>query len=283
MNLNFQLLSTLCEISLARPSQLDDIFVGYLKNVNLYNPEKQSQIVKRRIYEDNRDGSLEKVSLQSLIGDLEQNFLQSASSAGNLAHKTTESTESHLTPTEQHAVFKRKTENESPGQLNVYEKDQNKTEDGINSSNENISNKESGSTRIQVDHISAQPHYGNFPIVPTFQLHHTKLISATFKDTDSKATQITIRNTNIQAIPVQENFESINDHEGVHKQTEAKGEIKDQTEKKNNTKLTATEEPENLLSSTTKSTVSNLKQTEAELKANVAEIEAEPVILSARV
>ncbi|XP_014099539.2 uncharacterized protein [Bactrocera oleae] len=267
------LLSTFCVISLAHSSQLDDIFTGYLKNVNLYNPEKHSQIVKRRIYEDNQDGSLKKISLQSLIGNLEQNFLQSASSVGNLAQQTTESTESHLSPIENHAILKRKTDNESLGQAIIFDEDHNKTMvepesvDSINASNENISNKQSGSTRIQVDHISVQPHHGNFPIVPAFQLHQTKLISATFKDTDSKPTQIIIRKTNIQATPLEEKSETIND----------------QMEKNNNTKQTVNEETENLLPSTTKNTVSDLKQTEAELKANVAEIEAEPVILSARV
>uniref|UniRef100_A0A0A1XE71 Probable pre-mRNA-splicing factor ATP-dependent RNA helicase mog-4 n=1 Tax=Zeugodacus cucurbitae TaxID=28588 RepID=A0A0A1XE71_ZEUCU len=272
MNLYFQLFSTMCVISLARPSQLDDIFVGYLKNVNLYSPEKQSQIVKRRVYEDNQDGSLKKISLQSLIGDLEQNFLQSASNAGSLAHQTTESTESHLNASENHSVIKRKAESEKPASVEL-----------INASDENTSNKAPGSTRIQVEHISVQPHFGNFPIVPAFQLQHTKLISATFKDTDSKPTQITITKTNIQATPAQEKLEAINDHAEVNKRTEANGEIKDEIEKNNNSKQPANEKPENLSPSSTKSPASDLKQTEAELKANVAEIEAEPVILSARV
>ncbi|XP_011210932.2 uncharacterized protein LOC105231356 [Bactrocera dorsalis] len=260
------LLSTLCVTTLARPSQLDDIFDGYLKNVNLYNPETHSQIVKRRIYEDNQDASLKKVSLQSLIGDLEQNFLQSASGAGSLAHQTKESTDSHLSPIEDHAVLKRKTDNES-GQVISSDGDHNKpvvepkSVDSINATNETISNKESGSTRIQVEHISVQPHFGNLPTLPSFQLHQTKVISATLKDTDSKPTQIIIRKTDIQATPLQENSEATSE----------------QTEKNSNTKQTANEEPENLSSSTPKNTVSELKQTEAELKANVAEIEAEPV------
>ncbi|XP_004526899.1 uncharacterized protein LOC101448923 [Ceratitis capitata] len=278
----FVLLSTLCVATLARPTQLDDIFEGYLKNVNLYNPEKQSPVLKRRIYEDNQDAGLKKVSLQSLIGDLEQNFFRSASNAGSSVLQTTETPDVSTNPNDSHPVLKRKTENDDIKKTNVQYKKESVEEttsaDSVETTTEKFSSEETGTSRLQVEHISVQPHFGDLPIIPTFQVHHTKVISATFKDTSPGPTQITITKTNIHKAPV-----SHNEQGDVVKEEATTVEPKDHTEKAivSNEPESAPTEP--ILPNKTKKTVSELKETEAELKEKVAEIEAEPIILSARV
>ncbi|XP_054733158.1 uncharacterized protein LOC129241046 [Anastrepha obliqua] len=304
----FVLLGTLCTMVLARPTELDDIFTGYLKNVNLYNPERQSQIVKRRIFEQNQDESLKTVSLQSLVGDLEQNFFQSASSVGSFANQSPELAEATSTSIENHPILKRKTgDAEEDGKIIQREKGENLLGTTSNSvmetstetvpsketptetiasketPTETIASKEIGPHRIQIEHISVKPHYGDLPVVPAFQVHHTKLISATFKDSGSNPTQITITKTNIQAASAQKNSEEINGHKEDLKLQEAKKKIADHTEESHDTDQHATEQPEILGTTTTNKSAAELKETVAELKEKVAEIEAEPVILSARV
>ncbi|XP_036338379.1 uncharacterized protein LOC118748151 [Rhagoletis pomonella] len=284
------LLVTFCGLALARPTQIEDIFAGYLKNVNIYNPDKQSQIVKRRIYEDNSDTEIKKVSLQSLIGDLESNFFQSVSSVGGFSQQAPGVPEATSAQVESHLVNKRKAENAvQVDKIGTQKSSENSEEttiaDLVETTTEKISTKETGTTRIQVEHISVQPHFGDLPVVPAFQVHHTKLISATFKDTDSKPTQITITKTNIHAGPVQGDSEKIDDHKEQSKAQEAEDKVNEHTEKSDEFNQPATtERPETLITTTTtKKSVSELKETEAELKEKVAEIEAEPVILSARV
>nr|ABB36439.1 RE53092p [Drosophila melanogaster] len=288
------LLATLAASSLAAPFDLGDIFSGF-------QPLEKQDVVKRQV-QANPDAELKQISFHGLIGDLEDSLftsalsLHQASAPGSGVEEVKPESPAAITEDEEHALTKRSDES-TPATA----------DDGLArkillQTTRKVPDGEDGvPAHLIIDHVSVQPHNGGaLPLIPTFQVHHTKLISATIKEdsnndsSDGKQTKISITKTSITSTaPIESVEEAValagsvtNTEEATTKvETTTKAVEKEEADKSSTTILTivSSSTPTTTTTTTTEEPIQKLKKDEEKLKEKVAEVEADPVILSARV
>lgn len=260
----------------APASMFDDIFSGFITNSKLSAPSKDSQVVKRTIIEHNPDAKLKQISLNALIGDLEQSLFNSALSVSAVVHDK-EAVVPEITPSTEHTVAKRHTEGSSTTPK-IAEEPTSTTEpmlEGkeniiIQQTTQKVPEQEGVPAHILIDRISVQPHFGGIPLIPAFEVQRPKESIAEQEHAETPdETHITITKTSIKATSV------------VAKNEQPAKVESSETTSSTTTASTSTEV--NTSSSTTKTPIVQLKEAKEELQEKIAEIEAEPVILSARV
>ncbi|SPP87154.1 uncharacterized protein DDB_G0271670 [Drosophila guanche] len=303
------MLATLVVTSMAAPFQLSDIFPGF---VAIGQPQEKQEVVKRHVG-SNPDGELKQISFNGLIGDLEDSLFQSALSLHSASAPDSEVEEVNPGPEETgdelvHALTKR-SDDSTPAT------DSASTDDGLArkillQTTRKVPGDEDGlPAHLIIDHVSVQPHNGGvLPLIPTFQVHHTKLISATIKEdskndsSDGKQTKISITKTSITSTAPLESLEeavasassstsssvapTTPTTEGTTtvettKTTEEKEEKKSSSSSSSSS--SSTESSSTTSAATTEEPIQKLKKDEEKLKEKVAEVEADPVILSSRV
>ncbi|XP_026849545.1 cell wall protein DAN4 [Drosophila persimilis] len=311
------LLATLAATSLAAPFQLSDIFPGF---VAIAQPQEKQEVVKRHVVA-NPDAELKQISFHGLIGDLEDSLFQSALSLHSASAPDSEVEEvkpgtEEVSEDSEHALTKRSDES-TPAT------DTTSTDDGLArkillQTTKKVPGSEDGlPAHLIIDHVSVQPHNGGIlPLIPTFQVHHTKLISATIKEdsnndsSDGKQTKISITKTSITSTAPLESLEeavassssiSSSSSSAAPTPTTTEGTAAKEATTTVETSKTAEEESNSSSSSpnanttttipessstsaaTTEEPIQKLKKDEEKLKEKVAEVEADPVILSSRV
>ncbi|XP_002134687.3 cell wall protein DAN4 [Drosophila pseudoobscura] len=313
------LLATLAATSLAAPFQLSDIFPGF---VAIAQPQEKQEVVKRHVVA-NPDAELKQISFHGLIGDLEDSLFQSALSLHSASAPDSEVEEvkpgtEEVSEDSEHALTKRSDES-TPAT------DTTSTDDGLArkillQTTKKVPGSEDGlPAHLIIDHVSVQPHNGGIlPLIPTFQVHHTKLISATIKEdsnndsSDGKQTKISITKTSITSTAPLESLEeavassssiSSSSSSAAPTPTTTEGPAAKEATTTVETLKTAEEESNSSSSSpnananttttipessstsaaTTEEPIQKLKKDEEKLKEKVAEVEADPVILSSRV
>ncbi|XP_022232861.2 pinin [Drosophila obscura] len=293
------LLATLAATSLAAPFQLNDIFPGF---VAISQPQEKQEVVKRNVVA-NPDAELKQISFHGLIGDLEDSLFQSALSVQSASAPDSEVEEVNPGQEEagdelEHALTKRSDES-TPAS------DPASTADGLArkillQNTRKVPATENGvPAHLIIDHVSVQPQNGGvLPLIPTFQVHHTKLISATIQEdsnndsNDGKQTKISITKTTISSTAPLESLEeavassSSSSSAAPTPTTEgttAADTPKTTEEEKSSSSTTLTESSSTTSAATTEEPIQKLKKDEEKLKEKVAEVEADPVILSSRV
>jgi len=277
---------------LAAPFDLGDIFSGF-------QPLEKQDVVKRQV-QANPDAELKQISFHGLIGDLEDSLftsalsLHQASAPGSEVEEVKPEYQAAITEDEEHALTKRSDES-TPATA----------DDGLArkillQTTRKVPDGEDGvPAHLIIDHVSVQPHNGGaLPLIPTFQVHHTKLISATIKEdsnndsSDGKQTKISITKTSITSTaPIESVEEAValagsvtNTEEATTKvETTTKAVEKEEADKSSTTILTIVSSSTPTTTTTTEEPIQKLKKDEEKLKEKVAEVEADPVILSARV
>ncbi|KAH8262023.1 hypothetical protein KR038_005476 [Drosophila bunnanda] len=307
------MLATLAVSTLAAPFDLADIFSSF-------QPLEKQDVVKRQVQvQANPDAELKQISFHGLIGDLEDSLFQSALSLHHASAPGTEVEEVKpgqvVEEDEEHALTKRSDESTTA----TIESD-GSTDDGLarkillQTTKKVPGSEDGGPAHLIIDHVSVQPHNGGaLPLIPTFQVHHTKLISATIKEdsnsdsSDGKQTKISITKTSITSTaPLESVEEAVAATSGVSSSssststttespTTKAAQEKEQTEadKPSSTTVLAIVTSSSSSSSssstspttttTTEAPIEKLKKDEEKLKEKVAEVEADPIILSARV
>lgn len=256
-------------------------------------------MVKRQV-QANPDAELKQISFHGLIGDLEDSLftsalsLHQASAPGSEVEEVKPESQAAITEDEEHALTKRSDES-TPATA----------DDGLArkillQTTRKVPDGEDGvPAHLIIDHVSVQPHNGGaLPLIPTFQVHHTKLISATIKEdsnndsSDGKQTKISITKTSITSTaPIESVEEAValagsvtNTEEATTKvETTTKAVEKEEADKSSTTILTIVSSSTPTTTTTTEEPIQKLKKDEEKLKEKVAEVEADPVILSARV
>ncbi|XP_016966869.1 uncharacterized protein LOC108035672 [Drosophila biarmipes] len=329
------LLATLAVSSLAAPFDLGDLFSGL-------QPLDKQEVVKRQV-QANPDAELKQISFQGLIGDLEDSLFQSAlsvhqaSAPGSEVEEVKPESQAPIAEDEEHALTKRSDESTPATDAAATSSDDGLARKILLQTTRKVPNSEDGvPAHLIIDHVSVQPHNGgSLPLIPTFQVHHTKLISATIKEdssgdsSDGKQTKISITKTSItstspiesveEAVAIagslatteetstkaeevtsakvaekEENITKAAEKEEATTKAAEKEEAttktaeKEEAEKSSTTVLTIVGSSTTSSSSTTTTTtteepIEKLKKDEEKLKEKVAEVEADPVILSARV
>lgn len=277
---------------MAAPFDLGDIFSGF-------QPLEKQDVVKRQV-QANPDAELKQISFHGLIGDLEDSLftsalsLHQASAPGSEVEEVKPESQAAITEDEEHALTKRSDES-TPATA----------DDGLArkillQTTRKVPDGEDGvPAHLIIDHVSVQPHNGGaLPLIPTFQVHHTKLISATIKEdsnndsSDGKQTKISITKTSITSTaPIESVEEAValagsvtNTEEATTKvETTTKAVEKEEADKSSTTILTIVSSSTPTTTTTTEEPIQKLKKDEEKLKEKVAEVEADPVILSARV
>jgi len=317
------LLATLAVSSLAAPFDLGDLFSGF-------QPVEKQEVVKRQV-QANPDAELKQISFHGLIGGLEDSLFQSAlslhqaSAPGSEVEEVKPQSQAAIAEDEDHALAKRSDESTPATDAAIS------TDDGrkiLLQTTRKVPNSEDGvPAHLIIDHVSVQPHNGGvLSLIPTFQVHHTKVISATIKEdsssdsSDGKQTKISITKTSITSTAPIESVEeavaiagSLGTTEEASTKTDAvtttkvtekeetttakvaekeetttsKAAEKEEAEKSSTTILTivgsSTTSTSTTSTTTTEEPIEKLKKDEEKLKEKVAEVEADPVILSARV
>ncbi|XP_017057961.1 chitinase-like protein PB1E7.04c [Drosophila ficusphila] len=326
------LLATLAVSSLAAPFDLGTLFSGL-------QPLEKQDVVKRQV-QANPDAELKQISFHGLIGDLEDSLFQSAlslhqaSAPGSEVEEVKPESPAQIAEDEEHALTKRSDEATPATDADATSADEGSLRKILLQTTRKVPNSEDGvPAHLIIDHVSVQPHNGGvLPLIPTFQVHHTKLISATIKEdsnndsSDGKQTKISITKTSITSTAPIESVEELVASAGATSATEEaatkvetttkvpeKEEIatkvpekeeattkvpeKEESDKSSTTVLAivssstaiSSSSPSSTTTTTTSSTttteepIQKLKKDEEKLKEKVAEVEADPVILSARV
>ncbi|KAL7733138.1 hypothetical protein ACLKA6_004660 [Drosophila palustris] len=297
----FTLLAAVASSSLAAPFDLNDLFPGLLKNAAVEQAPEQD-VVKRQVLA-NPDGELKQISFQTLIGDLEHSLFQSALSLNGASAPDSQVDEikpgqAELAESNEHSIAKRAHEVvTAPEVVTVSEvpatpEDAQERKILVQTTKKVPVSEEGGPAHLIIDRVSVQPHNGlSVPLIPTFQVHHTKITSATIKEdanndsSDGKQTKISITKTSITSTAPVESIEtqstSLNPEVVSSSTTEHSASSSPRVE----SSTTSTTTTSSTTSSTTTSSTTEqpLKQVEKKLKEKVAEVEAEPVILTARV
>ncbi|EDW50220.1 uncharacterized protein LOC6610504 [Drosophila sechellia] len=291
------LLATLAASSLAAPFDLGEIFSGF-------QPLEKQDVVKRQV-QANPDAELKQISFHGLIGDLEDSLftsalsLHQASAPGSEVEEVKPESQAAITEGEEHALTKRSDES-TPATSVVSASDDGLARKILLQTTRKVPDGEDGvPAHLIIDHVSVQPHNGGaIPLIPTFQVHHTKLISATIKEdsnsdsSDGKQTKISITKTSITSTaPIESVEEAValagsatNTEEATTKvETTTKAVEKEEADKSSTTILTIVSSSTSTTTTTTEEPIQKLKKDEEKLKEKVAEVEADPVILSARV
>ncbi|XP_037945064.1 uncharacterized protein LOC119677688 [Teleopsis dalmanni] len=317
-----------------------ELFPGFLRNININTPDKTDDIVKRRVYEENPDAELKQISLQSLIGDLEDSLFQSALSVSSFAGSDDAAVEEVTPKSDEHTVNKRSTDDKPvdadkpttpiPQDIAVAKSLASDEIIPILQHTQKVPEKEGVPAHIIIDRISIQPHHGSLPLIPAFQVQHTKVKAAAITEDGSK-----VENVKVTKI-------SFSDASALTSTTEKSVEISQNAETTSKPAVTSDTTPKVIVTSTggitgtvttqhvestvllavsttptptpaingdekiasspasdintstsvvtaisssapTQAPIKELKEAEKELKEKVAEIEAEPVILSSRV
>ncbi|EDW30171.1 GL22464 [Drosophila persimilis] len=270
------LLATLAATSLAAPFQLSDIFPGF---VAIAQPQEKQEVVKRHVVA-NPDAELKQISFHGEVEEVKPGTEEvSEDSEHALTKRSDESTPATDTTSTDDGLARKillQTTKKVPG-----------SEDGL-------------PAHLIIDHVSVQPHNGGIlPLIPTFQVHHTKLISATIKEdsnndsSDGKQTKISITKTSITSTAPLESLEeavasssSISTKEAtttVETSKTAEEESNSSSSSPNANTTTTIPESSSTSAATTEEPIQKLKKDEEKLKEKVAEVEADPVILSSRV
>ncbi|KAH8305731.1 hypothetical protein KR059_008595, partial [Drosophila kikkawai] len=304
-----QLLATLAVSSLAAPFDLSDIFSSF-------QPLEKQDVVKRQVQvQANPDAELKQISFHGLIGDLEDSLFQSALSVHQASAPGSQVEEvkpgQTIDEDEEHALTKRSDESTQATTVTDGSIDDSVPRKILLQTTKKVPGSEDGvPAHLIIDHVSVQPHNGGaLPLIPTFQVHHTKLISATIKEdsnndsSDGKQTKISITKTSITSTaPLESVEEAVAASSGAslsssststttESATTKAAQEKEQTEAdkpSSTTVLTivtssSTSSSSTSTSTTTEAPIEKLKKDEEKLKEKVAEVEADPVILSARV
>lgn len=252
----------------AIPLADNDVLAEFLRKTQQSSPIKEKVVVKRRIFQDNADGELKQISLKSLIGDLENGLFASALSANKeLTDKDGSVTEAKENNKSENQPLAKDVEDsvsttttESSTSLAVTDKTDSQTTEKVTPSSGGVP------THIVIDRIAIQPHTGGIAFIPVFELKRTG------KDEDHNKSheiaKITISKTEITSLataPIETSTSAPNTQSSTSATTTS----------------TTTEVPAE--TNTTPKNIEQLKEAEEELKEKVAEIEAEPIILSARV
>ncbi|XP_016991738.1 uncharacterized protein LOC108053552 [Drosophila rhopaloa] len=296
------LLATLAVSSLAAPFDLGDLFSGF-------QPLEKQEVVKRQV-QANPDAELKQISFHGLIGDLEDSLFQSAlslhqaSAPGSEVEEVKPEAAAQVTEDEEHALTKRSDESTPAPDVDASSTDDGLARKILLQTTRKVPNSEDGvPAHLIIDHVSVQPHNGGaLPLIPTFQVHHTKLISATIKEdsnndsSDGKQTKISITKTSITSTAPIESVEeavaiaasastaSTTEEPSTKVETTTKAAEKEDVDKSSTTILTIVSSSTSATTSTTtEEPIQKLKKDEEKLKEKVAEVEADPVILSARV
>uniref|UniRef100_A0A1I8Q9G2 Uncharacterized protein n=1 Tax=Stomoxys calcitrans TaxID=35570 RepID=A0A1I8Q9G2_STOCA len=290
-------------LPVAQPQTGSEFLNELVGNIPLGTAFKESDLVKRRVYEVNPDRperELKQISLQSLIGDLEQSLFASALSVHDVARDKTalvpEIKPNHKEdlPNEQHQVTKRHLDDngssttESHKESATTKSPQVAGKSGdehlvILQTTEKVPETAGVPAHIIIDRIAIQPHSGgSVALVPTFEIKRTHNGNG---DKPSEITKISISKTEISSVPnipapaTSTTASSTDAPTTTTTTTSAPSSTAASTTAKPTTVAAASVSTE----STTVKNIEQLKEAELELKEKVAEIEAEPVILSARV
>ncbi|XP_037806492.1 uncharacterized protein LOC119600379 [Lucilia sericata] len=255
---------------LSNPVPVEDnyILADLLRKAQLAPSSKESIVVKRRIFEDNSDGELKQIALSSLIGDFEKNMFGSALSLNKvLADKDVSIPEIEV---KKNSDIKQRKE-ETNSELTTTTSTMTTTTESSKILSTETNEQSSGApTHIVIDRIAIQPHTGGIALIPIFELKRTRKNENESKD--HEITKITISKTEITSLATalpesSTNSLAINSTTPISTSTTT-------TKKLTETVLEPATTPKN---------IEQLKEAEEELKEKVAEIEAEPIILSARV
>ncbi|XP_030372722.1 A-agglutinin anchorage subunit [Scaptodrosophila lebanonensis] len=305
----FTLFAALMAFACAAPFNLNDIFPGFLGNAKLAQPVQQPEPVKRQVHvEANPDAELKQISLNNLIGNLENSLFQSALSVNGAS--APDSVVAEIKPaaetatSEEHAINKR-SEEETVKALKASTDSTAVDDKIIVQTTKKVPIGEDGKpAHLIIDRVSVQPHSGGVALIPTFQVHHTKLVSATIKEdpnsesSDGKQTKISITKTSITSTAPVEAPEVSSSSSSSQASTtttqETSTTTRTTTVSPSSTTTVESEEsstttsPSTTASSSSSSTTSEqpilkLEKVEEKLKEKVAEVEAEPIILSSRV
>ncbi|KAM7355542.1 uncharacterized protein ACRADG_001570 [Cochliomyia hominivorax] len=247
----------------ALPLAENNALAEFFERVQLAAPNKESVLIKRRIYEHNNDdGELKQISLRSLIGDLEQNIFASASKGSK---DVVEKEATNLDDTQAKEEITTVTESlldESIVNSSV----------AVNSTDK-VAQTNGAPTHIVIDRIAIQPHTGGISFIPIFELKRTREDENT-NNSNHEVTKITISKTEITSLATATIPESSSSAPQISTSTASTTSTPEKT-------IKAAEAAAEVV--TTPKNIEQLKEVEEDLKEKVAEIEAEPIILSARV
>lgn len=272
------------------PLDLNDLFPSLLQRA-AGEQQPEQDVVKRQVVA-NSDSELKQISFQTLIGDLENSLFQSALSLHGASGPDTQVVEVRPDQAEEeaqasnaHGITKRSDEPELeplPEERKIL----------VQTTKKVPISEEGGPAHLIIDHVSVQPHNGlSLPLIPTFQVHRTKITSATIKEdanndpSDGKQTKISITKTSITSTsPV----ESIELSSGSNPETVSTSTtqlvISSSAQTQSEESTSSTSESSSTTTTSSPSTTTKPEQAEEQkLKEKVAEVEAEPVILTARV
>ncbi|XP_062133414.1 uncharacterized protein LOC133843754 [Drosophila sulfurigaster albostrigata] len=274
----FTLLAAFACTCFAAPLDLNDLFSG-LSPVEQQAPTQD--VVKRQVVA-NPDSELKQISFQTLIGNLENSLFQSALSlhGASAPDSTVDEVQPGQDDSAEHSITKRADEvvtvlpatGDEPQERKILVQTTKKvpSEDGV-------------PAHLIIDHVSVQPHNGlSVPLIPTFQVHHTKITSATIVEdanndsSDGKQTKISITKTSITSTAPVESIETQSSSVVPEIATSSI------TTEQATSSSSESSSSESTSSSSTSSTTSE-QPIVTKLKEKVAEVEAEPVILTARV
>ncbi|XP_068142169.1 uncharacterized protein [Drosophila tropicalis] len=289
--------------------QLGDLFAG----VEQQQQSRQQDVVKRQV-QANADGQLKQISFHGLIGDLENSLFESALSLHGASAPDSEITE--IKPDQadeggsEHAITKRSdestatTDSPSSSPVSTSSSDEDaQTRKILLQTTRKVPSNDEAPAHLIIDHVSVQPHNGgSVPLIPTFQVHRTKVISikedvSSDDSTDGKQTKISITKTSITSTAPLE--PSVDTQSTSSTQTEEVNSSTSTSSSPSSTTTTATTEASSSSSdsssssssttttttttTTTEQPLEKLKKDEEKLKEKVAEVEADPVILTTRV
>ncbi|KNC23286.1 hypothetical protein FF38_10726 [Lucilia cuprina] len=238
------------------------ILADLLRKAQLAPSSKESIVVKRRIFEDTTDGELKQIALRSLVGDIEKNMFASALSLNKvLADKDVNIPEIKVKNNSD--IIKQAKEETNSEITTTTSTMTTTTESSIIFSTEKNEQSRGAPTHIVIDRIALQPNTGGIALIPIFELKHTRKNENDSKD--HEITKITISKTEITSLAT------------------ALPESSTNSLAINSTTPIFTSTTNKLEPAITPRDIEQLKEAEDELKEKVAEIEAEPIILSARV
>lgn len=287
----------------AAPFDLNDLFPSLLQRAAAGEQQPEQDVVKRQVVA-NSDGELKQISFQTLIGDLENSLFQSALSLHGASGPDTQVVEVRPGQAEEqaeasnaHGITKRSDEPEAeplPEERKIL----------VQTTKKVPISEEGGPAHLIIDHVSVQPHNGlSLPLIPTFQVHRTKITSATIKEdanndpSDGKQTKISITKTSITSTSPVESIElntsskpetvSTSTTQLVINSSSSSSSAQPQSEESSSTSESSSSSSTTTSSTSSPSTTSEQPKPEQaeeqKLKEKVAEVEAEPVILTARV
>lgn len=286
----------------AAPFDLNDLFPSLLQRAAAGEQQPEQDVVKRQVVA-NSDGELKQISFQTLIGDLENSLFQSALSLHGASGPDTQvvevrpgQAEEQAEASDAHGITKRSDEPEAeplPEERKIL----------VQTTKKVPISEEGGPAHLIIDHVSVQPHNGlSLPLIPTFQVHRTKITSATIKEdanndpSDGKQTKISITKTSITSTSPVESIElntssqpesvSTSTTQLVINTSASSSSAQPQSEESSSTSESSSSSSTSSSTSSPSTTSEQPKPEQAEeqkLKEKVAEVEAEPVILTARV